>query len=131
MKIKIISSREEIDSIETNEDIIHFSFRPSNIDIMKITAKCPQVRALQIPSSYMISISKSSRVFLDMKKVALLEGDVWGHRKDICEYSEISPVIYERIAEYRESGLSNEEIKGKMVNSIRLSPDLLAFILEN
>jgi hypothetical protein len=38
MKIRVVSSREEIDSLSKGEKIIHLAFRPSNKDI--ITVKC-------------------------------------------------------------------------------------------
>jgi len=38
MKIRVVSSREEIDSLNKGEKIIHLAFRPSNKD--DITVKC-------------------------------------------------------------------------------------------
>ena len=32
---------------------------------------------------------KSIEMFLEMKRIQLIEGDVWGHRKDIKEYYDI------------------------------------------
>jgi len=42
-----------------------------------------------IPISYKKTISKSTLMFLEMQGIELLEGDVWGHRKDINEFYEI------------------------------------------
>ncbi len=38
---------------------------------------------------------------LDMQGVPLLEGDVWGHRKDINEYYEIKPEIFDHMKELK------------------------------
>jgi len=65
-----------------------------------------------------------------MQDINLLEGDVWGHRKDINEYSEVSQGVYDRIKEYRDEGISEEEINEKMVRETRLSPDFIEFLMK-
>ncbi|AFV22284.1 hypothetical protein Mpsy_0071 [Methanolobus psychrophilus R15] len=70
-------------------------------------------------------------MFLEMKGIALLEGDVWGHRKDINEYSEISQSIYDHIKEYSADGLSDDEIEAKLSNDLHMGPDLIRFIVKN
>lgn len=131
MKIRVVSSKEEINNLDDKEQMIHLAFRPSNTDILLLVSKCPSVKALHIPPSYMKSISKSTRMFLEMQNIALLEGDVWGHRKDINEYSEVSQTIYDRIDQYKTDGLTDEEIGAKMSRELNMSPDLLRFILKN
>ncbi len=76
MKIRIISSREEFGSLD-KEKMVHLSFRPSYKDIYDLVQVCPRVKAIQIPSSYIKTISNSTRLFLDTKGISLLEGDVW------------------------------------------------------
>ena len=93
MKIRIVSSKDEIETIE-NEEIVHFAFRPSNKDIFMLVKRCPKLKALHIPTSYNKTISKSTLMFLEMQGVELLEGDVWGHRSDVNEYYEIKPEIF-------------------------------------
>ena len=41
-----------------------------------------------------------------MQGIELLEGDVWGHRKDINEYYEIKPRIFDRIEELKKRATS-------------------------
>jgi hypothetical protein len=74
---------------------VHVAFRPSNKDIFRIVEACPKVEAIQLPVSYKRTLSQSIMMFLDMQKVAVLEGDVWGHRKDICEYRLIPPSLFD------------------------------------
>ncbi|MDK2891744.1 DUF1699 family protein [Methanohalophilus sp.] len=130
MKIRVVSSKEEINTLNEDEEIVHLAFRPSNTDIFNLVIKCPKVKALHIPSSYKRTISSSAKMYLEMQGIELLEGDVWGHRKDINEYSEVSKNVYDRIDEYRKEGLSEEKIVDKMVKETRLSPDFIKFIMQ-
>ena len=56
-----------------------------------------------------------------MQRVQLIEGDVWGHRKDINEYFDISSSVFERIKEMKLEGKSAEDIKAKISRESRLS----------
>ncbi len=130
MKIRVVSSKEEINSLGTSEKIIHLAFRPSNKDIFALVQSCPNVKAIQIPGSYIKTISNSTKMFLDMQSIALLEGDVWGHRKDINEYSEINPDVFDRIHELKSEGLSESAIIDRIERETRLGKDLLKFMIK-
>ena len=129
MKIRIVSSKNEIDSLSKAEKIIHLTFRPSNKDIFALVQKCPEVKAIHTPSSYIRTISDSTKMFLEMQDISLLEGDVWGHRKDINEYYEIKKEDFEMIKELKSEGLSEADILKKMERISGLSKDLLKFIM--
>jgi len=131
MKIRVVSSKEEINTLNPNEEMVHLAFRPSNTDILALIMKCPNIKAVHIPSSYRRTISNSVTMYLKMKGVELLEGDVWGHRKDINEYSEVSPSVYERIDQYQKNGMSEKDIVEKLVRETRLSPDFISFLVKN
>ena len=128
VKIRVVSSKDEIDILE-NEEIVHFTFRPSNKDIFTLVKTCPKLKALHVPTSYMTTISKSTLMFLEMQGIKLLEGDVWGHRKDINEYYEIKPRIFDRIEELKKEGKSEEEVVSKLGLETRLSEDLIKFLV--
>ncbi len=130
MRIRVVSSKEEINSLGTGEKIIHIAFRPSNKDIFALVQACPNVKAIHVPSSYIKTISSSTRMFLDMQGIALLEGDVWGHRKDINEYSEIKPAVFDRMEELKKDGLSESAVLDRLGRETRLSKDLLKFLLK-
>jgi len=68
MKIRVVSSKEEIPTIE-NEEIVHMAFRPSNKDVFSLVQTCPKLKAIHIPTSYTKSISKSTLMFLEMKNI--------------------------------------------------------------
>ena len=130
MKMIIVSSREEINSLDSKEKLVHIAFRPSNKDIFELVQACPKLNALHIPSSYIRTISRTTKMYLDMQEIALLEGDVWGHRKDIDEYYEIKPEVTERIKELKSEGMADSDILDRMVRETRLSRDLLEFMLK-
>jgi hypothetical protein len=127
-RIRVVSSKEEISSLGKGEKIVHIAFRPSNKDIFDLVRSCPNMKAIHIPSSYIRTTSNSTKMFLDMQGVALLEGDVWGHRKDINEYSEIKPEVLDRIQELKREGLSEPDMLGRLGRETRLSRDLLKFL---
>ena len=131
MKIRVVSSREEIDTLNPNEEIVHFAFRPSNTDILELVMKCPQVKALHIPSSYTRTTSTSAKMYLKMQGIELLEGEVWGHRKDLNEYSEVSQDVYDHIKQYLRDGMQEADIIDKMMRKTRLGPDLILFLLKS
>ncbi len=130
MKIRIVSSKEEINSLDKSEKIVHLAFRPSNKDIFALVQACPNVKAIHIPGSYMKTVSDSVKMFLNMQGVALLEGDVWGHRKDINEYSEIKPEVFDRIQELKAESLPESDLLNRLGRETRLSEDLLKFLLK-
>jgi hypothetical protein len=130
MKIRVVSSKDEINTLNTDEEIIHLAFRPSNKDIFDLVQTCPEMKALHIPGSYKKTVSKSILLFLDMQNIKLLEGDVWGHRKDINEYYEIKKSVFEKINNLKKEGKSQKEILDKMKKETRLSPDLVEYLLK-
>jgi Protein of unknown function (DUF1699) len=64
-----------------------------------------------------------------MQRVQLVEGDVWGHRKDINEYFDIPTSVFERIKEMKLEGKSAEEIKAKISRESKLSPQMVTYIM--
>ncbi len=69
-------------------------------------------------------------MFLDMQGIALLEGDVRGHRKDINEYSEIKPEVFDRIQELKTECLSEPAMLDRLGRETQLSKDLLNFLMK-
>ncbi|MBW6517819.1 MAG: DUF1699 family protein [ANME-2 cluster archaeon] len=130
MKIRVVSSKDEIDTLDEKEEMIHLTFRPSNKDIMVLANKCSNLKAIHIAGSFMKTVSESTRMFLEMKQISLLEGDVWGHRKDINEYYEVNPVFFEKVKTMRNEGLPEEKIVDKLQNDTGLDKDLIQFLIQ-
>ncbi|MHC1757220.1 MAG: DUF1699 family protein [Methanosarcina sp.] len=129
MRIRVVSSREEIFTLNPNERIVHLAFRPSNKDIFGLVETCPKIEVIQLPKSYMRTVSKSIEMFLQMQRVQLIEGDVWGHRKDINEYYSIPSSVIEKIKEMKNEGKPSEEIEKKVARESKLNPEMVAYIL--
>jgi hypothetical protein len=129
MRIRVVSSREEIFTLNPNERLVHLAFRPSNKDIFGLVETCPKIEVIQLPKSYMATVSKSIEMFLQMQRVQLLEGDVWGHRKDINEYYSIPASVIEKIKEMKIEGKATEEIEKKISRESKLNPGMVAYIL--
>ena len=129
MKIRVVSSREEISTLNPNEHIVHLAFRPSNKDIFGLVETCPKIEVIQLPKSYMRTVSKSIKMFIQMQRIQLIEGDVWDHRKDINEYYSIPPSVIEKIRELKSEGTPAERIEEKVSRESKLNPEMVAYIL--
>ncbi len=130
MKIRVISSQDDIQYLDKDDLMVHLVFRPSNKDILKVLQLCPKMEALRIASSYSKTLSDATRIFLDMQGVALLEGDIRDDQKDIHVYSEINPRVIEKIKKLRSEGLSESKIFDKMEKETSLKKDLLEFLVK-
>ena len=74
MKIRVVSSKKEIDELNRNEQIIHLAFRASNTDIFRLLQTCPRLKAIQVPSSYYKTMSHAGQMFLEIQGVEIVEG---------------------------------------------------------
>jgi len=74
-------------------------------------------------------VSKSIELFLKMNRIELVEGDVWGHRKDLNEYYNIPSGIMEKISSMKELGKNNDEIIVTVSADKKINADLVAYIL--
>ncbi|MCC4766414.1 DUF1699 family protein [Methanosarcina sp. DH1] len=129
MKIRVVSSREEIFTLNPNERVVHLAFRPSNKDVFALVETCPKIEVIQLPKSYMGTISKSMEMFFKMQRIQLIEGDVWGHRKDINEYYTVPSSVTEKIKEMKSEGISTEDIEAKVSRERKLNPKMVAYII--
>ena len=129
MKIRVVSSKEEIFTLNPNERVVHLAFRPSNKDIFALVETCPKIEVIQLPKSYRRTVSKSIEMFLEMQRIQLIEGDVWGHRKDINEYYSIPSSVIEKIRELKSEGTPAERIEEKVARESKLNPEMVAYIL--
>ena len=129
MKIRVVSSRNEIHSLNSNEKVVHFAFRPSNKDVFLLVETCPKLEIIQLPKSYKRTLSRAIEMFLEMKKIQLLEGDVWGHRKDINEYYSLPHSVMTEIRTKKAEGIPNERITEKIARERKLNPKMISYIL--
>jgi hypothetical protein len=129
MKIRVVSSRDEIFTLNPNERVVHLSFRPSNKDIFGLVETCPKIEVIQLPKSYMVTVSDSIQMFLEMQRIQLIEGDVWGHRRDINEYYTVPSSVIGKIKEMKIEGKSTEDIEATVSRESKLNPGMVAYIM--
>jgi hypothetical protein len=129
MKIRVVSTRNEILSLNPNEKVVHLAFRPSNKDVFLLVETCPKLEVLQLPKSYRRTVSRAIEMFLEMQKVELFEGDVWGHRKDISEYFIIPPSVISKIRGMKAEGAPAERIVEKIAQESNLDPKMVSYIM--
>jgi hypothetical protein len=131
MRVRVVSSKNEIPNLNPNERIVHLAFRASNVDFLNLMKICPRLRAVQVPPSYHKTMSKAIQLFLEMQGIELLVGDVWGHRKDIDEYFMINDETVDEIESMISEGASIEEAADLIQKKTRLAPDLIKYIAKS
>ena len=129
MIIRVVSSREEIFTLNPNERVVHLTFRPSSKDIFGLIETCPEVEVIQLPYSYKRTVSKFMKMFLQMQRIQLIEGDVWGHRTDINEYYTVPSSVIGKIKEMKSEGIATEDIEAKVSRESKLNPGMVAYII--
>lgn len=128
MRLRVISARDEIPNLNPNEKTVHLAFRASNVDFLNLMQKCPRLRMIQVPPSYKKTMSNAILVFLDMQGIELLEGDVWGHRKDLDEYFTVEDETIDEIRTLAAGGTSMEELTNQVQKKARIGPELIKYI---
>jgi hypothetical protein len=68
-------------------------------------------------------------MFLKMKHIQLIEGDVWGHRKDLNEYYDIPSSVIEKIKIMKIERKSSEAIEKEISKKTKMNPEMVAYIL--
>jgi Protein of unknown function (DUF1699). len=129
MEIRVISSRGEITKLNPGERIVHMAFRPSNKDIFELVEACPKIEVIQLPQSYRRTLSKSIRMFIEMQRIQLVEGDVLGHRKDLGNYYSIPSSVIEKIRKMKIERKSAEDIEKEVSRKSKLDPQMIGYIL--
>ena len=104
------------------------AFRASNVDYLNLLQRAPRLQMIQVSQSYMKTMSKAIEVFLDMQGVKLLQGDVWGHRKDLDEYFTVEDATIEEIRTLAASGTNLDDVAQQLQQKARLSPDLVKYL---
>jgi len=128
MKLRVVSDKTEIANLNPNEKMVHMAFRASNVDFLNLMQRCPRIRMIQVPHSYHKTMSNAMQVFLEMQGIELMEGDVWGHRKDLDEYYTVDDATIEEIHALAASGANDDDVAKQIQNRTRLSPDLIKYI---
>jgi hypothetical protein len=94
-----------------------------------LVENCPKLEVVQLPESYKKTVSKAIEMFLEMQKVQLLAGDVWGHRKDLNEYYSVPAMIMTKIRDMKAEGIPEEEIAKKVAKEHKINHKMISYIL--
>ena len=128
MRLRVVSARSEIQNLNPNEKMIHMAFRASNVDFLNLIQRCPRLRMIQVPPSYMRTMSDAIQAFMDMQGIELLQGDVWGHRKDLDEYFTVEDETLNEIRTMAATGASIDDVTTEMQKKARIGSDLIKYI---
>ena len=128
MRLRVVSERTEIPNLNPSEKMVHLAFRASNVDFLNLMQRCPRLRTVQVPHSYQKTMSNASKVFLDMQGIELLEGDVWGHRKDLDEYYTVEEATIEEIRTLAASGATADDVANQIQKKAKIGQDLIKYI---
>jgi hypothetical protein len=130
MRLRVVSSRKEIEDLNRSEQMVHLAFRAANTDVFKLMQNCPGIRVVQVPASYKKTISRASEMFLAIQGVELVEGDVFGHRKEIDEYYDIDEAVFKRIDRLRAAGADEGDIVSAVSRETSLSRELVEYLIK-
>ena len=128
MRLRVISARNEIPNLNPNEKTVHLAFRASNVDFLNLMQRCPRLRMIQVPPSYRKTMSSAIQVFLEMQGIEMLEGDVWGHRKDLDEYFSVEDSTLEEIRALAAGGASADDVAKQSQRKARIGSELIKYI---
>ena len=131
MRLRVVSARNEIPNLNPNEKTVHLAFRASNVAFLNLMQRCSRLRMIQVLPSYRKTMSNAIQVFLDMQGIELLEGDVWGHRKDLDEYFTVDDTTMEEIRSLAASGASMEDVANQIQKKARIGPELIKYIAKS
>jgi hypothetical protein len=131
MRLRVVSERTEIPNLNSNEKMVHMAFRASNIDFLNLMQRCPRLRTIQVPPSYQKTMSNAIQVFLGMQGIELLEGDVWGHRKDLDEYFNVDDATIEEIRTLTASGATADDVANQIQTKAKIGSDLIKYIAKS
>ena len=129
MKIRIVSSKDDINGIARGDRTVHLAYRASSTDMFKLLQFSPRLRAVQVPPSYYKNMPDTARIFLETQGIEIIEGDVWGHRKDIDEYYVINDEVIDKIERLQSDGLNADEISSRVSWESKLSPGMVNYII--
>ena len=131
MRLRVVSARSEIQNLNPNEKMIHMAFRASNVDFLNLMQKCPRLRMIQVPPSYKKTMSNAIQTFMDMQGIELLQGDVWGHRKDLDEYFTVEDETLNEIRSKAATGENMNDVAAEIQKKARIGPDLIKYIAKS
>jgi hypothetical protein len=131
IRIRVVTSRDDILSLGIGEKAVHLAFRPSDKDLFNLVKTCPSIELLQLPASSYDALSKFIKMYLSSSGIHLVKGDVSGHWHDLNNYFVIPAYVLEKIKELKVQGRTEEEIIDEITNLRKISPDMVLHLLHS
>ena len=131
IRIRVVTSRDEILGLETEEKAVHLAFRPSDRDLFNLVKTCPRIKLLQLPASSYDALSKFIKMYIASSGIQLVKGDVSGHWHDLNNYFVIPAYVLEKIKEFEVQGRTEEEIIDEITSLRKISPDMILHLLHS
>jgi hypothetical protein len=131
IRIRVVTSKDEIPRLEMGEKAVHLAFRPSDRDLFSLVKACPGIELLQLPASSYDGLSKFITLYLASSGIQLVKGDVSGHWHDLNNYFVIPEYVLEKINELKVQGKTEEEIIGEITHIRKISPDMILHLLHS
>lgn len=129
MKIRIIGSRDEIENLNPDEEMVHLRFRPSNVDLICLTQRCPELGAVRMSFTHCKALSTAIRAFMNLKGIELLAGNVRGYRKDQISYLTVDDATEKKILALAKKGIAADEIADQIREEFGLGSDLIGYVM--
>jgi hypothetical protein len=111
MKIKVLGTKEDIEKIKEDDTFLLIAFRPTRIDMIKITHNAPKLELIQMPLTHQKNLAQDTLLHLRHKNIQLINGNHWKSKNIIEPEYKISSEILSLIKSAKENGQSIEELK--------------------
>jgi hypothetical protein len=121
--IRIIISKDEINSVKPDEKSIHFLFRPSSVDLLNLILKSPELQMIQVPPAHMRTLPKVIRTFFEVLDVKVFEDDVQ-YRINGIEYFTAANESSNTIKSTTKNGDAHDERALGVQKSANSEPDI-------
>jgi len=129
MKIRIISSRDDLENLNPDEEMVHLRFRPSNVDLIRLTQRCPGLRAVRMSFTHHKTLSFVIRAFMNLEGIELLAGNIRGYKKNQISYLIVEDTTEKKILALAKEGIPVEEIAGQIKDEPGLGSDLIKYVM--
>lgn len=131
MKIRVVSSRDEIANLNPKERVVHLTFKPVALSILELTKRCPKLEAIEVAPSQFAKVSERSLCLLEVLKVKIFAGQIQGYRTDRAEYITVDDaMILQRAWVLQTEGMDSKAIVARVAREAGVSPGLVGFILK-
>jgi hypothetical protein len=79
----------------------------------------------------MATIAESVKMLLASQRVTLIEGDVWGHRKDLNDYYEIPAYVIDSFFTLKADNKTEDEIVEEVSRRHQLNPEFVRIAMKD